>query len=200
MGLQFDDEKMAFSEAIPSEHPELAGAAIGDAESENGSLRISWFSLDGEGLDVDNREAMFTLSFVALQDIDNIIDYINLGNKTLLTEAHNSNLERLDISLNVGEVLTTSANEVSISNFELKQNAPNPFNDQTQISFVLPRSMKAELKITNALGQTVKVISQVFDEGENTVNLTQKELGTGVLHYSIEAGDINMTKTMISLK
>ncbi len=200
MGLQFDEELMAFSEAQPSNHSELAGAAVGDTESANGNLRISWFSLDGEGVSVDNKEAMFTLSFVALQDINNILEYINLGNKALLTEAHNSNLERLDINLNVDEALTTSSSEVSVNHFDLKQNAPNPFNDQTQISFVLPRNMQANLKITNALGQTVKVISQVFDEGENTVTLTQKELGTGVLHYTIEAGDVSITKTMISLK
>ena len=200
MGLNFDHEKMAFVDVIASEHPALAGAAIGDNAAENGNLRVSWFSLNGEGLSVDNNETMFTLSFVALQNINNIIDYINLGNKALLTEAHNGDLQRLDINLNVEEALSTSANEVSISNFDLKQNAPNPFNDQTQISFVLPRSMKANLKVTNALGQTVKVISQVFDEGENTVILTQKEIGTGVLHYTIEAGDVSITKSMISLK
>lgn len=200
MGLNFNQEKFAFADAIPSGHPELAGAAIGDAGVESGNLRVSWFSLDGQGLSIDNNETLFTLTFVALQDIDNIIEHINLGNKALLTEAHNGNLERLDINLNVDNALSTSANEVSISNFDLKQNAPNPFNDQTQISFVLPRSMKADLKITNALGQTVKVISKIFDEGENTVTLTQRELGTGVLHYSIEAGDVSITKTMISLK
>ena len=200
MGLNFAHEKMAFVDAIPSDHPDLAGAAIGDTGADKGNLRVSWFSLDGEGLSVDSREQMFTLSFVALQDFNNILENINFGNKALLTEAHNGNFERLDINLNVEEPLATSTNEVSLSNFDLKQNVPNPFNDQTQISFVLPQSMKADIKITNALGQTVKVISQVFDEGENTITLTQKELGIGVFHYSIEAGDVSIIKTMISLK
>ena len=200
MGLNFDQNAMAFSESISSQHSDLAATAIGESDAENGALRVSWFSLNGQGLSVDSREKMFTLRFVALTDIDNIIDHVAFTDKPILSEAHNGLLERLDITLEADQALTTSSDDAFLSNFELRQNAPNPFNDQTQISFVLPRAMQADVKITNILGETVKVISKNFNEGENTITLTHKELGSGVFHYTLIADDISISKSMISLK
>ena len=201
MGLNFDPTVMDYSEATKSEHPKLANAAIGETDAENGNLRVSWFNIDGEGLTVNQEEKMFSLKFVAQQDIDNILDFINFGNKSIITEAHNTSLERLEMTLNVEEgSLSTAVQENQIpEGFALSQNAPNPFNDITEIRFELPRSMKAEVEITNVLGETVKTISKIFNQGENIISLTQKEIGAGVFHYTLKSEDVLITKSMISL-
>jgi len=149
-------------------------------------LRASWFSLDGNGLTVDNKEELFTLKFTALEDIENILDLVSLNNKTIQTEAHNENLEQLDVVLNVSETPLSSI-DVN-SSFALGQNTPNPFTSVTQIEFTLPRSMPAQLVFTNVLGETVKVISQHFNEGENSITL------------NLTADEISITKSLISLK
>ncbi len=201
LGLSFDQAMMSFEEVEKSDHEDLLGLALGDADADTGSLRASWFSLDGQGLSVDADEKLFTLRFKATEDIENILDYVSLSNKSIRTEAHNEALQQLEVVLNVSDTPLTSVNNDLVgSQFELKQNTPNPFTGFTQIEFTLPRSMQADLTITNVLGETVKVISQVFNEGENLITLSQNELGTGVFHYTLTAQDLSITKSMISLK
>jgi len=99
LGMAFDIEKIAFEGSVKSEHQELAGTAIGENEADQGRLRASWFSLDGDGLTVDADEKMFTLRFTALTNINYILDHFSFNNKTILTEAHNVDLEKLDVTL-----------------------------------------------------------------------------------------------------
>ena len=201
MGLKFDTNKMAFNEVLKSDNTALAGTAVGETNANDGNLRASWFSLDGNGLSVGSKEKLLTLRFTALDNIDNVLNLLQINNKEILTEAHNSELDRLDIVLHTKDnALTSIENNLRTEKITLEQNAPNPFNDVTQIIFELPQQMPAEFVVTNMLGENVKVISREFNEGKNTVVLTQKELGTGVFNYTIRAGDILVTKTMISLK
>jgi len=200
LGIGFDQGKLAFENHIKSSHEVLAGTAIGENDAEEGMLRASWFSLDGEGLSVDSDTELFTLRFTALTDMDNILDYINFENKPILTEAHNVNLQKLDVTLDVEqEALTSTENEL-LSQFSLSQNTPNPFYETTDIAFTLPQSMNAVLSITNTLGETVKTIQKDFNQGLNVVTLRQIELGSGVFQYTITAKGKSITKSMISLK
>jgi len=200
MGLEFDPNKMIFEGVIKSDNPSLAGTAVGVSNSANGKLRASWFNLEGKGLSVGSKEKMFALRFTALESIDNVLDLLQINNKEILTEAHNTDLKKLDIIFHTENALTHVENNVGTDRIRLMQNAPNPFTDFTQISFELPQSMQAEIIITNVLGENVKVISNVFNEGLNTIQLLQRELGTGVFHYTLNAGDVQITKSMISLK
>ena len=85
--------------------------------------------------------------------------------------------------------------------FELMQNNPNPFNEVTSISFVLPEKADATITISDVTGKTVKIINGHFQAGLNSVLIQKSDINaTGVLMYRIESGVHSQTKKMIVLE
>jgi hypothetical protein len=81
--------------------------------------------------------------------------------------------------------------------FELYQNQPNPVVGKTNISFSLPESAEATLKITTVEGRVVKVVKGAFAKGLNTVTLNRAELETGILFYELSTANNSAVKKMI---
>ncbi|MBL7781793.1 MAG: T9SS type A sorting domain-containing protein, partial [Saprospiraceae bacterium] len=81
--------------------------------------------------------------------------------------------------------------------FELYQNQPNPVVGKTNISFNLPESAAATLKITTVEGRVVKVVKGAFAKGLNTVTLNRAELESGILFYELSTSNNSAVKKMI---
>uniref|UniRef100_UPI0005C70F79 T9SS type A sorting domain-containing protein n=1 Tax=Lewinella cohaerens TaxID=70995 RepID=UPI0005C70F79 len=83
--------------------------------------------------------------------------------------------------------------------FALYQNTPNPFAAATLIGFNLPEDAAATVTINDASGRVLRVIKGDYAAGYNTINVTKQDLqgATGVLSYTIEAGEHRATKQMI---
>jgi len=81
--------------------------------------------------------------------------------------------------------------------FELYQNQPNPVVGKTNISFNLPESAEATLKITTVEGRVVKVVKGAFAKGLNTVTLNRAELESGILFYELSTSNNSAVKKMI---
>ena len=90
--------------------------------------------------------------------------------------------------------------------FTLFQNHPNPFNPETEISYVLPKDTHVNLTIYNILGQKVKTLVDGFETaGRKSVTWDGKDVGgnqvtSGVYFYRICAGDFEETNRMVMLK
>ncbi|RKZ15897.1 hypothetical protein DRQ53_07750, partial [bacterium] len=105
----------------------------------------------------------------------------------------------------VGQVtgVTPSAKPRS---FALAQNAPNPFNPRTVISFDLPRDEDVRVSIYDVKGRLVKTLvsepmtygthEAVWDGVDNRGN----RVATGVYYYQIVAGRFTDTKRMVLMK
>ena len=86
-------------------------------------------------------------------------------------------------------------------NSSLSQNFPNPFNPNTKINFVLPKSSRVLLKVYNLLGQEkVTLINKELSAGNHEVNFDGLALASGIYFYRIQAGEFIQTKKMILLK
>ena len=83
--------------------------------------------------------------------------------------------------------------------FELYQNSPNPFEEVTMISFNLPQASEATITIRDAAGRLIKQINGDYAAGYNTVQLTKRDLqgASGVMSYTVEAGDYKATRQMV---
>jgi len=94
---------------------------------------------------------------------------------------------------------------VQPSQYFLEQNYPNPFNPSTVISYQLPVSGKATLKVYDILG---KEIATLVDEekpaGSYEIEFYSKvgsnQLASGIYYYQMRSGDFVQTKKMILLK
>ena len=80
----------------------------------------------------------------------------------------------------------------------LKQNVPNPFNDKTVISFVIPENVKqAQIIIYDEMGMLIKRYD-ISTKGEGNVTFYSPGLRKGVYTYSLFAdGKLVSTKKMI---
>ena len=90
--------------------------------------------------------------------------------------------------------------------FALYQNHPNPFNPETQISYLLPKACQVKLTIYNVLGQSVRVLYDGYQNaGNQTLNWDGRSkdgtiLSSGVYFYRLVAGDFAETKKMAFMK
>jgi len=90
--------------------------------------------------------------------------------------------------------------------YDLFQNAPNPFNPTTVVSYDLPKASQVRLEVFNVLGQKVKTLVNDFKEaGTQTViwdgtDNSGSSVASGLYFYRISAGDFSATKKMMMLK
>ncbi len=84
------------------------------------------------------------------------------------------------------------------ANFELYQNAPNPFSDRTIIGFTLPAAADATLTVFDAAGRQVYAQSGFFDKGYNQVALDRAQVGTaaGLLYYRLQTPEGQFMRSM----
>lgn len=89
----------------------------------------------------------------------------------------------------------------SPSEFRLEQNYPNPFNPSTRISFGLPQSIKAILKVYDMLGREVATLAdRELSAGNHEAVFNASGLSSGIYIYRLTAGDFTETKRMSLLK
>ena len=114
---------------------------------------------------------------------------IRLSNAITQTEAYTgSSLQKVALRLSSGDAA-----------FSLEQNIPNPFRNQTVISYVLPESSPATLTLTDVTGKVLDVMSLEGEKGLNEVTVDSQSLPIGVVYYRLEAGSMSQTKHMVIL-
>lgn len=83
---------------------------------------------------------------------------------------------------------------------QLFQNQPNPFSNQTVISFYLPEATKATLSIYDVSGKLLKVIRGDYSAGMNMEEISRSDLqGAGMLYYKLSTDSETATRRMILL-
>jgi uncharacterized delta-60 repeat protein len=85
--------------------------------------------------------------------------------------------------------------------YSLLQNAPNPFNPITKITFSVPKTEKVELIVYDMLGREVTVlVDEIVNAGTYDVQFNSSNLASGVYFYMIKAGDFRDIKKMTLVK
>jgi len=88
-----------------------------------------------------------------------------------------------------------------ITNFRLEQNYPNPFNSGTKIKYIVPSFGRVTLKVFNAVGEQVAVLTDSeFPPGNYEVFFNPLNLPSGIYLYTLSSGEYISTKKMILLK
>jgi Secretion system C-terminal sorting domain/Dockerin type I domain len=72
--------------------------------------------------------------------------------------------------------------------FELHQNRPNPFSNETVISFILPETNSTHLTIFDINGREIYSMNQVFNKGYNEITVPKSLIKTtGVYFYRLQS-------------
>lgn len=81
------------------------------------------------------------------------------------------------------------------------QNSPNPFSDQTKISFYLPTPKRVTIEFFNSRVEKVNEISnQLFNAGENDVTFSAEGLAPGIYFFRFKADEFAEVKKMVIAK
>lgn len=122
----------------------------------------------------------------------------NCGNSTSTTATFNAfATPGLDDANDAGLAIENNDSD-SAKGLTLYQNKPNPFKNETSISFNLPEAGLATLTVYNINGQVVKQVKGEYAQGFNEVNFNRSDLGeTGVLYYTLRTLNETATKIMV---
>lgn len=177
-GYQFS---LAFDPAaaeLLNMEPGLANESnFGYAKLDEGVLTTSWHS--EEPIWLEQGESLFRLHFRAKKAL-RLSDVFHLDDRYTPAEAYDADGQLLDVSLTFGQ--TNQQGQ-----FELFQNKPNPFRQNTVISFFLPEPSQTTLTLTDLSGQVIKVITGNYGKGYHEIEVKRSELGnTGVFYYQLD--------------
>lgn len=88
-----------------------------------------------------------------------------------------------------------------ITDYELSQNFPNPFNPATTINYQLPQDGFVTLKIYDVLGNEVTtLVNEYKNMGSYNINYNASSLSSRVYLYSIRVNDFSATKKLVLMK
>lgn len=135
------------------------------------ALSSSW---NGDG------PASFQLQFRALET-GWLHDMLQLSNRIARSEAYTSDLEISPLALRF------DGGAGVLPGLELYQNRPNPFRQETEISFYLPEAKTATLRVWDAIGRLLWERTEACPAGFHQVTLGRNELGVepGLLFYEL---------------
>jgi hypothetical protein len=171
---------------------ELVDIVAGVAKAENfgtrfveqGVITTSW---NGEAAD---NAVLFSLVLRAKTDVE-VASVLNVSSRYTAAEAYSVS----DQTMNVAIKFSNGA--VAGAGFELMQNTPNPFKGQTVIGFSLPSAMDANVTISDMTGKVIKLVRGSYAKGYNNLVINSADLPSGVLTYTIQAGEFTATKKMV---
>lgn len=199
--LQFNQNILEFLNITPGELTNLSDANFGFSMLDEGIITTSWNNIQqGQTKNtlVEDNTTLFSLNFRANANA-RLKDLLGISSRYTKAEAYagdagsgNTNFEMLDVALQFDDRAEGS------SGFELFQNQPNPFRDETTIRFQLPQANEATLRILDVSGKILRVITSNFAKGYNEIRIGKKELqGTGVLYYQLQTPTHTATRRMI---
>ncbi len=190
--LEFDPEVLDFEGVTAQALANLSENNVGVKALEYGLISFTWYSV--YPVTHEESDILFTLNFNGLKDGVELSDILSVKEFNVFpTEAYANNAEIRDIELTFADKLEDG--EVV---FELFQNQPNPFKDETSIRFNLPEATSATLTISDATGRTLKVIEGDYTKGYNEISIDRTSLSaTGVLYYQLETSEHSATRKMI---
>ena len=96
-----------------------------------------------------------------------------------------------------------AVNTSMVTNYNLAQNFPNPFNPSTVIKYSIPAASQVTLKIYNVIGSEIAtLVNEKQEAGSYSVmfSMPADKLASGVYIYKLEAGTYTATKKMILVR
>ncbi|MBT4503554.1 MAG: aminotransferase class V-fold PLP-dependent enzyme [Gemmatimonadetes bacterium] len=137
--------------------------------------------------------------------LDNDIPNEHVSIIRLSTHIFNSEAQIDRLAEELADILGTTTSVGSGSSaptdFVLRPNYPNPFNESTNIRFQLPQAEHVEIAVYNAEGQLVDVLQDGWREaGAHQLTWNAAERASGPYFYQVTAGSDREVRKMLLLR
>ncbi len=95
----------------------------------------------------------------------------------------------------------TDVENITVFDYKLNQNFPNPFNPSTTIQYQIPEAGNVFIRIYNVLGQQIESLNFTHNAGGYySIKWNAKNYASGLYFYKIDAGVFRDVKKMILLR
>jgi len=179
-------------------HSGLVGVEnFGLQKMDKGSITTSWnqsAANSQQSVENDSQEVtdLFNIEFTALKN-GKLSEQLSLISRPTPIEAYGQDGELMDVQFS----FTNSSYE---EQFDLFQNQPNPFREQTMIGFYLPDDSEVRLILRDEAGRLLRVIDADKKAGYNTIQLESADLTNGFIYYQLSTKFGSKAKKMLHLK
>jgi hypothetical protein len=191
--INFDQSALEVIEMVGADLINFDASNYGMNKLNNGAITVSWNH--NSFVNLDPEEVVFSL-LVNAKTKAKLRDVLFISSKYTRAEAYQDNT-----LMNVNLVFNNEGAIVQTEKFRLFQNRPNPFKDETLISFNLPEATHATLTISDINGRTLKEVEGDFNAGYHELSISKSELGaTGAIYYQLMTDYGTVTKSMIVLE
>jgi hypothetical protein len=193
--LQIDPNHLEYIAVSTSSAFPITTGDFGTVNIADGELRVLW-SL-AQGLEVSEQTPIFHLKLKALSTGQKLSELISINDLVMGAKSFSTNLEEKGVLLNFQSVSGT-VNPFNNNGVQLYQNTPNPFSENTNISFNLPISSEARLSIYDGMGRLIFEQNGQFASGFHNLLVDFKnQTASGILYYNLITPQGNITKKMI---
>lgn len=190
--LQYDAAALEVLEVIPGSVPNLYPENFGWVDPANGILTTNWYEFD-ESVRPAVATELFRLRARARR-AGLLSEQLMVSSRYTTAEAYTRSGEVSE----VGMIFTAAATTAVAGGFELYQNRPNPWNDETIIPFQLERPGRARLSIYDVAGKLVYSHENHFEAGYHELGVSHSDLpATGIFYYSLESNEKKATRKMV---
>ncbi len=193
MTLNFDPQLFDYQGVSAGELTGISENSFGRTAIADGKLTTAWFSSKPASM-VDG-SVLFTLYLTAKKGAASVADGVKITSD--LTPAIGIDGSRQAVAPQL--VFSRSDKPAAAAlNFDLAQNRPNPFADETVIGFTLPEAATATLDIIDAAGRLVKTSAGAFEAGRSEFKINRAELsGPGVYFYEVKTENWTARRRMV---
>jgi hypothetical protein len=166
--LKFDHNKLTFNQITPNTTNGMQLENFSFARAKEGYISTAFHTHEG----INTQADLFTISFTA-RSAGFLNQVLSLSNAVTPIAAFDAEGNFYDIALRFGNQAQPIFNA-----FEVFQNTPNPFDQDTKIGITIPEASTVKLTI--------------FDVNGRTVYTTEKDLSKGLHHFEIQSGLVNV--------
>ena len=188
-GFQGTLELAAGLELVGVDYGQVAARNLNLDAAAEGVIAISYDEVEGI-----TEDALFTLEVRATEDAL-LSDLLSMTNRVTVAEAYPIMGGVANLGINFGTGFAAAE-------FSLGQNVPNPVADQTQINYNLVEASEVTFELRDVQGRMILTRQLEGAAGMNVINLNSADLrgATGVLSYTLTAGDHTATRKMIVVR
>lgn len=191
--ISFDQELLDFVELIPGALPGIGMGNFGLTKLSDGAITTSWDRNPEISL-LEEDAILYSLIFEAKAETS-WKEALTFASQYTRAEAYSSDYELLEVELDF------IAQAIDSEHFEVFPIQPNPFVEETLISFSLPKATSLTYTIQNVAGQLVYNKNIEAATGYNEILIHQSLLKEpGVYFITLETKTHRVSQRMILMK
>lgn len=167
----------------------------------DGILSFLWYDTSVANQNLADSTVLFSLNFRAIGPLESV-DVIQLQNQITPSEVVDKNLNKVWLSFYPVNVLITSVTSITenvVKDLDNVQLMPNPFRNQTVLSFESVRPGNCTIQITDIVGHQLFTRTYYATSGKHQL-VVGEDLPAGTYLLSLHSGNATQTLRMVVLR